>query len=108
MPRRRKEIRLSKSDASEVLSRFLQFACEPGGKLILRIEPDFPERALSIEVVAAQRFSVSGTGLEALDAVLQGTSQRVGAEVSRRRAIACERTLDNMLAAVEGITDGPR
>ena len=97
---------LSVSAASEVLARFFQLACAPGGKVDLRIETDPGDLTLSIEVVATRRFSVSGKGLEGLKYVFQGITERIGAEIDRARAMELEKRLSNTLRTVKECIDG--
>ncbi len=97
---------LSVSAASGVLARFLQLACAPGGKVDLRIETDPGDMALSIEVVAARSFLVSGKGLEGLKYLFQGITERIGAENERRRVMVLEQRLSDMTKEIKECTDG--
>ena len=72
----------------------------------LRIETDPSDMTLSIQVVAARNFSLSGKGLEALNNVFQGITERIGAEIDRARTMELEKQLSNTLRSVKECIDG--
>ena len=101
MPRRREELQMPISSASDLIAKLLQQASDPGGKFTLRIETDPRDGTVSFEVVTSQRFSVPGVGFDAVAGVMRGVGNRLGAVVERQTAIHLERALQALDRPIE-------